>query len=106
MIMAANSSTTTSYDSFKTEKQTPFNSQDLDLITKTTTPMSNKKNWTHARQLPGYDRLENPDQLPLINQLYQTWELFQNHFCANLKLREKKRVGSKYIKRYSLTNIK
>lgn len=59
-----------------------------------------QKNWTHARQLLGYDRLENPDQVDEINLIYKTWELLQNFFCANLKLREKKRVGSKWVKSY------
>lgn len=59
-----------------------------------------QKNWTHARQLLGYNRLENPSKLGLINQLYKTWELYQNFFCSNLKLKEKKRIGSKWVKHY------
>lgn len=59
-----------------------------------------QKNWTHARQLLGYERLDDPNQLTLINQLYKSWELFQNFFCSNLKLKSKTRVGSKWIKRY------
>jgi hypothetical protein len=37
----------------------------------------------------------------LLNDLYKTeWRLFHNFFCPSVKLIEKKRVGSKIIKRY------
>lgn len=60
-----------------------------------------QKNWTHVRQLLGYDRLENPELVPLINDLYMNeWSLFTNYFCPTLKLKEKQRINSRYIKRY------
>jgi hypothetical protein len=59
-----------------------------------------QKNFTHVRLLLGYERIENPDLLPLVNRLYETWGLYNNLFCASLKLIEKKRVGSRYIKKY------
>jgi hypothetical protein len=60
-----------------------------------------QKNWAHARHLLGYDRIENPDTLPLINDLYANeWSLYQNHFCPSLKLKTKTRIGSKYRKTY------
>jgi hypothetical protein len=31
-----------------------------------------QKNWTHVRQLLGYQRLEQPELVPLINDLYRT----------------------------------
>ena len=30
-----------------------------------------QKNWTHVRQWLGYVRLDNPDVVPLLNQLYR-----------------------------------
>jgi len=60
-----------------------------------------QKNWTHVRHLFGYDRLEDPALVPLMNDLYANeWSLYQNHFCTNMKLVKKERVNSKYKKRY------
>jgi hypothetical protein len=60
-----------------------------------------QKNWTHVRQLLGYQRLEQPEQVPLINELYRTWGLLHNFFCPNLKLLSKTRKGAKTIRKYS-----
>ena len=60
-----------------------------------------QKNWTHARQLFGYDRIGREDLVPLMNELYRTlWCPLQNHFCPSLKLKEKSREGSRYVRRY------
>ena len=60
-----------------------------------------QKNWSHVRQLFGYDRFEDRQILPLMNDLYANeWSLYQNHFCPNMKLKEKKRINSKYYKKY------
>ncbi len=60
-----------------------------------------QKNWSHVRQLFGYDRFDNPELLPLINDLYANeWSLYQNHFCPTMKLLEKQRINSKYRKKY------
>ena len=60
-----------------------------------------QKNWSFVRQLLGYDRLENHKLVELINTLYTNqWSLLQNHFCPTLKLKEKKRINSKYYKKY------
>ena len=51
----------------------------------------------------GYDRLDNPELVDLINNLYANqWSLYQNHFCPTLKLLEKKRINSKYKKKYEV----
>jgi hypothetical protein len=60
-----------------------------------------QKNWTHVRQLLGYQRLELPELIPLINDLYRTWGRFHNFFCPTLKLRRKLRRGSKTLRQYS-----
>lgn len=60
-----------------------------------------QKNWSYVRQLLGYDRLDNPKLVKLINNLYANeWSQYQNHFCPTLKLIEKKRINSKYKKKY------
>jgi hypothetical protein len=60
-----------------------------------------QKNWTHVRQWLGYDRLDSPEVVPLMNELYTSeWRLFLNFFCPSVKLLEKKRVASKIVKRY------
>ena len=60
-----------------------------------------QKNWSHVRQLLGYDRLDNKALVDLINDLYENeWALYQNHFCPSMKLLEKTRVNSKYKKKY------
>lgn len=60
-----------------------------------------QKNWTHVRQLFGYDRFNKPHLVDLMNDLYRNeWGTFQNFFCPTLKLKEKQRVNSKYIKKY------
>jgi hypothetical protein len=60
-----------------------------------------QKNWSHVRQLFGYDRLEDPSLVTLMNDLYANeWSLYQNHFCPNMKLLKKKRINSKYYKKY------
>ena len=46
-----------------------------------------QKNWTHVRQWFGYDRLDNPAVVPLMNQLYTSdWRLYHNFFCPSAKL--------------------
>ncbi len=60
-----------------------------------------QKNWTHVRQWLGYERLDEPRVVPLLNDLYsQEWRLFHNFFCPSAKLIAKERIGSKTIKRY------
>ena len=60
-----------------------------------------QKNWTHVRQLLGYDRFDKPELVDLINDLYKhECSLYNNFFCPTLKLKEKLRVNSKYVKKY------
>ena len=62
-----------------------------------------QKNWTHVRQLLGYERFEKPEQVGLINDLYKTeWSLFTNYFCPTLKLKDKTKINSRYVKTYEL----
>jgi len=60
-----------------------------------------QKNWTHVRQWLGYERLDNPQVVPLLNDLYtQEWRWFQNFFLPSVKLLAKERIASKTIRRY------
>lgn len=60
-----------------------------------------QKNYTHVRKLIGYKRLDKEYQLDLLNSLYRNeWRLYKNFFIPNKKLIEKKRVGSKIVKKY------
>jgi hypothetical protein len=61
-----------------------------------------QKNWTHVRQWLGYQRLDDPQVVPLLNKLYKhEWRLFHNFFCPSMKLLSKERIGSKTIKHHS-----
>jgi hypothetical protein len=60
-----------------------------------------QKNWTWARQLLGYGRLENPEMVGAISALYrEVWAPWQNFFLPCLKLEQKWREGSHWRKRY------
>ena len=60
-----------------------------------------QKNWTWARHLLGYDRLEDPELVVPISALYrEVWAPWQNFFLPCLKLKEKWRTGSQWHKRY------
>lgn len=60
-----------------------------------------QKNWTHVRQWFGYHRFDNPEVVPLMNDLYRNeWRLYHNFFLPSVKLLEKKRIASKIMKRY------
>ncbi len=60
-----------------------------------------EKNWTVVRQYIGYDRLNNPEQLELLNDLYRNdLNYFLNYFLPSMKLISKERQGSKIKKKY------
>jgi len=59
------------------------------------------KNWTHVRQYLGYQRFEQHELTALLNELYTSeWRWLMNAFMPSVKLIEKKRVGSKIVKKY------
>jgi hypothetical protein len=59
-----------------------------------------QKNWTHVRQLIGYDRLGQEASVAALNEVYAEWNLLQNFFSATMKLKSKHREGGKYRKSY------
>jgi hypothetical protein len=64
-------------------------------------PHVEQKNWTHVRQIFGWDRYDTQEALDAMNDLYaHDLRLFQNLFQPSFKLKEKKRVGSRLIRKY------
>lgn len=60
-----------------------------------------QKNRTHVRQIFGWDRYESQEALEAMNDLYDNeLRTFQNLFQPSMKLKEKKQVGSKWIRKY------
>ncbi len=60
-----------------------------------------EKNWTHIRQFIGYQRFDKIETVAMLNELYLIeWRLYLNFFIPSFKLIDKKRDGSKIIKRF------
>ncbi len=61
-----------------------------------------EKNWTHVRQFIGYQRFDKIQTVQILNDLYRNeWRFYLNLFIPAFKLIEKKREGSKIIKKFS-----
>lgn len=61
-----------------------------------------QKNWSCVRQLLGYDRIEDPRAVPMMNALYMNeWSLLNNFFIPVMKLEKKVRIGAKIKKIYT-----
>lgn len=61
-----------------------------------------EKNWTHIRQFIGYERFDKIETVNMLNDLYLSeWRFYLNFFIPAFKLIEKKRDGSKIIKKFS-----
>ena len=59
-----------------------------------------QKNWTHVRQIFGYERIEDQRLVDLMNEIYEVQNLIQNFFIPQYKLKSKVRDGSKIKKQY------
>jgi len=60
-----------------------------------------QKNFTHVRELFGYDRFDEFELSVLMNEIYQAYSNpLQNYFIPNQKLIKKERIGSKIKKTY------
>lgn len=60
-----------------------------------------QKNWTHVRQLFGYERLDDRAMIALMNEIYRAyWNPLQNYFLPCMKLVKKERIGAKIKKTY------
>ncbi len=53
------------------------------------------------RTLFGYDRIEDPGLIPLMNKIYKEyWNPLHNYFLPSFKLKEKTRIGGKIKKTF------
>lgn len=60
-----------------------------------------QKNFTHVRDLFGYDRVECAEAVRVMNEIYQSyWNPLQNHFMPAMKLVRKERIGARIKKIY------
>lgn len=60
-----------------------------------------QKNNTHVRELFGYERLEDPALVGLMNEIYRDyWNPLHNFFLPSMKLCQKERNGARVTKRY------
>jgi hypothetical protein len=60
-----------------------------------------QKNWTHVRELFGYERFDHVDLVDLMNEIYKFyWNPLWNFFNPVMKLESKTRVGGKLIKKH------
>jgi hypothetical protein len=59
-----------------------------------------ERNGHVVRRYLGYLRYDAPEVVPAINELYETLELYLNHFKAVRRQVSKDRVGSKYVRKY------
>lgn len=63
-----------------------------------------QKNFTHVRTLFGYERLDHPELVPLMNEIYEKyWNPLQNFFLPTIKLINKERIGTKIKRTYDET---
>lgn len=62
-----------------------------------------QRNFTNVRKLLGYSRIDAPEAVDLMNELYAgPWRLYVNFFQPVMQCLEKKRIGSKYVRRYDI----
>ena len=57
-----------------------------------------QKNWSRVRELVGYQRYDSPDELALLNQIWELDRVFTNYLLPQQKLLHKTRKGAKVIK--------
>ena len=59
-----------------------------------------ERNRKLVREFIGYERLDQPEYVPILDDIYEDWCLLHNHFIPMMKLTQKQRVGSRVIKLY------
>lgn len=60
-----------------------------------------QKNWTHVREIFGYERFDKQDLNILMNEIYRAyWNPLRNYFTPVMKLKKKTRIGGKLKKEY------
>jgi hypothetical protein len=59
-----------------------------------------QKQWTHVRQVLGYERIDDPALIELIERLYLPWSRLHNFFLPSVKLKHKWRDGARVGRRH------
>ena len=60
-----------------------------------------QKNYTHVRQIMGYERFDDPKLVEMMNEIYQAYfNPLQNFFIPSQKLKSKEREGAKIKKKF------
>jgi len=59
-----------------------------------------QKNFDTVRKLVGYARYSSPEAVAALNALYRVHGLLQNYVLPSQRLIEKRRIGSRVLKRY------
>ncbi|MCB9027038.1 MAG: hypothetical protein H6625_12010 [Bdellovibrionaceae bacterium] len=59
-----------------------------------------QKNNTFVRSIFGHARIEDPNLVPLMNEIYEIWDQLHNYFMPQMKVISKDRVGAKVKKTY------
>lgn len=60
-----------------------------------------QKNFTHVREIFGYERIAQSDLVPLMNEIYvEFWCPLQNFFIPSMKILRKTRIGARIKKEY------
>jgi hypothetical protein len=60
-----------------------------------------QKNYTHVRELFGYERIEDSALVAPMDEIYKTcWNPLQNFFLPTFKLKEKVRIGARIVKKF------
>ena len=54
-----------------------------------------QKNNTFVRSVFGNVRIENPDLVPMMNEIYEVWGKLHNYFMPQMKLISKERINGK-----------
>lgn len=61
-----------------------------------------QKNYANIRHIVGYTRFDDPRQVTILNELYDTLEDYINFFLSSVKCVAKERMGSKTVRRYDM----
>ena len=77
---------------FKLSRSRPYKKNDNAKV--------EQKNWTHVRQLFGYERFDRAMLVPLMNDVYRDFCRLQNYYMPQMKLIRKERIGSKIKRKY------
>ena len=63
-----------------------------------------QKNYTHVRQLLGYERIGHQELIEPLMGLLEKWSLFKNLYCVTMEQISKIREGTKEIRRHAKLN--